>query len=1108
MKLRGSRVKQADSGSPGTFSAPVRKKRGTRAPPSSRCLRGKKDDNDNVMSSDDAITEEGHAASPSSRKAKEQNHGEIAVGSSAGKEKSPCVEKENNTRKIHQDTFHLKHDGVVTDPTGQSVSVNEARENSRALKNTSNVQTTTVKKTTAEDKTSRAIMDDVFNAEMDSTSSDDESAEEVEDVKVCDICGDVGDEVKLAVCNRCNDGAEHTYCMRDMMEKVPDGEWFCEECQTEVEYEKEKLEKPQVKLVTSKEESVQGKISKPFNDANSRSPCENEVEDETVGRQERNEANQGIDMVEDAKIPPVAKQNIPEPGGLSMESYSRKGIPLPRESSFRLDIEKGKQPTPQVPILLGSNASKNQAPPLNGQLSKSTSFNSSKVPKVKQLVNEVPQKTKTLKDQLSCSMRKEGPTSFSTKSASFKKPKTCEPANKAKSSIIPPAEELSVMNLPVSRNVSNDRGTSILGCPSITGPLAFPVQSKAESAAQRLTTGSNMSASSNSGHFTQFCGVDKLGLSAMKPLSERNLKDASAKRNKMSEATEKATSRLADQSDRILKCGPYHDPVYRPKDMSSGRSVPSSSTISSDPMDKSSRGFSPVDKTIVSTVPELDYIWQGDFELWRTGRSPELCDGFQAHLSCSASPKVLEVAKKFPSRVQLEELPRRNSWPTQFQQNGPTYENIGVFFFARDAQSYEHHYSKLVQNMLINDLALRGNIETAELIIFPSNILSKNSQRWNMFYFLWGVFKVKREDHWNLPLDVPISKCETDLNEDPLTVDPHTSVLSSSRSLSEDQNNGADPACYLVKSATSAEHQCLQTSEANRQGCSNGDNSSVQAVGGRDLEDHCHDSSMTCCLTNNRRANNDFSTAPAGKQKIIAYPDSQKKMCDGGNVVEPIFDVNTMPVNCSISSIHKQDNQNRAINLNNAESLMDVDHANNIELNSGTVDLASHASRSAQKRNVDMANWIDGANGSVDKKIKLDNVSSTVESSLSGKIRDGRLSSKVHPLAALPVHDCTDNKSMAGISKSNGKCTFPLDLNVVDDADIDMADDAAIGNSITVQSEDLPEQNTQDLKPALGDNISSRKPVVEEKLNKGDTPPTDMSGALSLSLAFPASKEQ
>ena len=79
---------------------------------------------------------------------------------------------------------------------------------------------------------------------------------------------------------------------------------------------------------------------------------------------------------------------------------------------------------------------------------------------------------------------------------------------------------------------------------------------------------------------------------------------------------------------------------------------------------------------------------RGDFELWRTGRSPELCDGFQAHLSCSASPKVLEVAKKFPSRVQLEELPRQDSWPIQFQKNGPTYDSIGVFFFARDTHRY------------------------------------------------------------------------------------------------------------------------------------------------------------------------------------------------------------------------------------------------------------------------------------------------------------------------------------------------------------------------------------------------------------------------------------
>jgi hypothetical protein len=99
-------------------------------------------------------------------------------------------------------------------------------------------------------------------------------------------------------------------------------------------------------------------------------------------------------------------------------------------------------------------------------------------------------------------MKREGPMGLSTKSASFKNPKTCEPAIKAKSSIIPPAEELTVMNLPVSQkaqNASNDRGTSILGCPSITGPMASPVQSKAESAAQRLTTENNMANSSNLG---------------------------------------------------------------------------------------------------------------------------------------------------------------------------------------------------------------------------------------------------------------------------------------------------------------------------------------------------------------------------------------------------------------------------------------------------------------------------------------------------------------------------------------------------------------------------------------------------------------------------------
>ncbi|KAG0460663.1 hypothetical protein HPP92_020559 [Vanilla planifolia] len=55
------------------------------------------------------------------------------------------------------------------------------------------------------------------------------------DVKVCDICGDAGREDLLATCSRCNDGAEHTYCMWEKMDKVPEGDWLCEECKIKTE---------------------------------------------------------------------------------------------------------------------------------------------------------------------------------------------------------------------------------------------------------------------------------------------------------------------------------------------------------------------------------------------------------------------------------------------------------------------------------------------------------------------------------------------------------------------------------------------------------------------------------------------------------------------------------------------------------------------------------------------------------------------------------------------------------------------------------------------------------------------------------------------------------
>ncbi|KAL6651984.1 hypothetical protein ACP70R_010909 [Stipagrostis hirtigluma subsp. patula] len=1151
-KRRGSNRRNNDvsriSEAKDIFNVSVRKKRGRRPAAHSKNLRGK--EVDKAVDSDDAVdsyTDEdqvgisqsadieecvdggtgdldlskkaqlGTSSDGQSSASEEQDHSTNSKdmpqkACSQGTEQFPeCqavtgksfgAEEETNATRRLQDALNLKQEGVDSESTGQKALANE---------NSSNVQAAVMKKAIDEERSSREIKDDqVPDVQAKATSSDDKSSEEVEDVKVCDICGDVGEEEKLAVCSRCNDGAEHTYCMRIMMEEVPESEWLCEDCQTEVESEKEN------KLAKCKDldTAIEG------NDAvNSR-------------------------MEEDAAVTPSVRETIPEPSGLCMVADSRKRMPTSRESSFKLDADKGKHhqvatssglcmgadsrkrmpPSRessfkldadkgkhhQVDTSLASNSLKNQASQPHGQLSKSTSFNSSKVPKVKQLPNEIPQKPKNSKEPWSSIIKKEGAISMTTKSATFKKPKPCEPANKANPSILSPTEEPRIMNPSVSQNVKNDRGTSILGCPSATATIVGTVPSKDDVTAHHLGTTNNSVESNNLSIAHGQGGKNSLGNSelnkpllakmpgsAMLPSTERSFvlgsgaqrkviqnSDPSQRDNKIKAppssrpaisssnrtvAAEKTASRSADQSEEIPKCGIYKTPIYGPKDAlpapfshvkkpgplfvrtdeqhmrysSStpgsatsidcsklnfrddhpnqsaiiGRTVDNGCTVPSDRRDKSSKGFSTGDEAVGSTVPELDYIWQGGFELRRTGRLPELCDGFQAHLSCSASHLVLEVAKKFPSNVQLEELPRQTSWPTQFQESGPTYDNVGLFFFARDAQSYENYYSKLVENMLKNDLMLRGSVDTVELLIFPSNILSKNFQRWNMFYFLWGVFRVSRKNCVKLPPDVPTSRCKSNLSEGSQAMDQSTS----GHSLSKDKNNVSEPAPNL---------------EANPQGCLNGVNSWNQPVSQRPSDDH-HDSVTSRCSTKNTGSINitgsidQSTTTTERKDQKLDYLGHKDKMSVtfDGNVSERDFDVNKVPV----SLIHEEDD------------LMDIDHEGTTEVDKGALHPFPHASGGACKRNFDMAGEVDGAQAN--KKIKSDNTVSA-NSDLSENVKDRRLSSKVHPMAASSVDDGTDHKAMAGSSNSDGKCIFPLDLNAVNDE--------VSGNTVNVPSSQLP----------------------------------------------------
>uniref|UniRef100_A0A0A9HQB3 AIPP2-like SPOC-like domain-containing protein n=1 Tax=Arundo donax TaxID=35708 RepID=A0A0A9HQB3_ARUDO len=154
-------------------------------------------------------------------------------------------------------------------------------------------------------------------------------------------------------------------------------------------------------------------------------------------------------------------------------------------------------------------------------------------------------------------------------------------------------------------------------------------------------------------------------------------------------------------------------------------------------------------------IPEQSYIWQGCFEVSRHGNSPEMFDGIQAYLSTCASSKVREVGKQLPHKIQLAEVPWHSSWPLQFKEANPTEDSIALFFFAKDVESYQRAYGKLLENVLLGDLSLTANIGGGtELLIFPSDKLPESTQRWNGLLFFWGIFYARKA---STSLELPVT---------------------------------------------------------------------------------------------------------------------------------------------------------------------------------------------------------------------------------------------------------------------------------------------------------------------------------------------------------------
>ncbi|XVF06832.1 hypothetical protein REPUB_Repub06bG0085100 [Reevesia pubescens] len=742
------------------------------------------------------------------------------------------------------------------------------------------------------------------------------------DVKVCDICGDAGREDLLAICSKCTDGAEHTYCMREMLQKVPEGDWLCEEC----------------KLAEETESQKQGL------DAEGKKASKLSSSTRSLGKRH-------TENLEGALAPKrqAVETNIGSPKSLSPSRVSA----LSRESSFK-NLDKGKvRPSPQSSL---SNHSGNDMPETvrsptsgprlqtpKGNLLKSKSFNAfNSKPKVKLVDEVVLQKQKGAREHTSLDSKEE-PARMMGKSMSFKSTNsgrlnTGESKFKMLSFKYPHVQDLTGLKqvkerMPLERkNFSKlDRSSSTVSTPKLDQKLtpradtishssasnnreAKVVQSDGKpstlsrstsnlarkgaenavtsaigvsstngriSSEQKLNQVSLKEEPSSSSSWTaerqpsNFNGVMSDGLSrsldstnqseksressVSRPsksvpclkckemghtaeycsVSHGSVADLSASRtsreeinkgNKLKAAIEAAIrlrpgicertsqdpSSVSNKAKNMISVESTHEGQTNPHNQASIGNMKLFNSQSTDAVSvvSSVGNLSMRDISVpplatasavskMSAIPEHEYIWQGAFEVHKSGKPPEFCGGIQAHLSTLASPKVLEVVHTFPHKVSLNEVPRMSTWPTQFHESGPKEDNIALYFFAKDLESYEKNYMFILDAMVKNDLALKGTFEGVELLIFPSNQLPENCQRWNTLLFLWGVFKGRRHNCSNSSKSACI---------------PDASMVRLEREISTDipqpvENDSAacDSLCNVVPVTSAVEKTCILT---------------------------------------------------------------------------------------------------------------------------------------------------------------------------------------------------------------------------------------------------------------------------------------------------------
>ncbi|KAG1359386.1 hypothetical protein COCNU_08G008320 [Cocos nucifera] len=1274
--------------------------------------------------------------------------GELAAGSVDGRENTSIANREINKASSttgESASIYLKDDAcmgtkigmgsrISSDDAKKASFMKERSEKSNLLLETANTQVSEIQPRTTSDN------------------------EIEDDVKVCDICGDAGQEELLAICSRCSDGAEHIYCMRMMLDKLPEGDWLCEECQLKEDTENQRAHKSQ---------AASEMLEVPFlneKDQSSRSMFNPKVLP-NLESEEINSDVKGAKGLQSSKISSkrctenivvtsVTGNKVSEAGGGSIGITSpRKNTVLSCESSFN-NVDVGKiRPTNLLPSCggqsgsvsqpmaysqasSGSNSSKIQAQfeSTRGILSKSGSSKSLKIPKVKQLIESVPLRQKVTSPRDS---RKEGLVKTIRKSASFRSTSlgcSAESANKTQSLDPLRAEDPRVVKQLKEINVINRKNSSISDCPSISPLLSastgtpFPkvdikfkqhdgklnkipdssnvgtdggsnnannLEVKKQSSFSSRTSGSTtnglqksedqkpcqpvskengcasfaaaaarsccdpdsiqrsstplaaesthqddkmkdhtFSSSSRqvasgssrilhrqrcneTGHTAQFCTVDKLCMSAVKPSADRNLREGSNKNSEWNDVVEVTNSkprplkniRSPHQSEEISTSSADQNSEVTSKDFLSGSlSCPSNlpsmeGTADGREILRSSADFGKAavainvkqktsyqEETVcvskggnlntvlntsvklnvkphmqilpgqasilahplkASIIPKLEFIWQGGFNVLRMKGCSELCDGLQAHPSTSVSPKSLEAAIQFPFIIQLEEVVRHSAWPSQFQENSPKEDNIALFFFAKDIESYKNNYSKLLENMLKNDLALRGNMDGAELLIFPSNLLPENSQRWNNLLFLWSVFRERKKKCLE---DMPALQEKfnrPNLNMEPLDQDlpaPITSGVSgSSEIISQETSNKElsrsekSPRRKKVNSTSSIDFRDNSSSGNKDKTCSAQEYSVVKPLHREAVDNKMPLKQASCslplsrsgkstnhtCLESNLWTNSEQSNL--GVKDDVTWLNNFSNNSNGREEAEHLLHASSTQIShsedgvspaYSVSSYYRQGteikekdsfmNNESALNNDPQEDVVEIDNIssrpNRKQMQSSTMEKLSHISG-------ETILWKEEANCSLSdekehkKKRKLDNggVVCCREEILS------KLSSKVHPLSSSFMNDSIHNETIHESSGSVERNFFAVDSGPIrgkkDENFIWLSSD----------DEDSPESNAPDLKLAFGGKKRSLEqdflhlfpPKFSVKSSKDKRPAPavddgdDVSASLSLSLAFP-----